>query len=61
MLLKKRSYLFEREREHEQWGGAEGAEGEADSLLIREPSKGPGSQEPEIMTPAKDKCLTNPN
>ena len=45
----KKKYLFEREREFEQSGGAE-AEEEADSPVSREPHVGINLQHPRIMT-----------
>ena len=43
-------YSFEREREHvHKWGIREEVEGQADSLLSREPNAG-GPQDPGIIT-----------
>jgi len=56
-----RFYLYEREHAHKKGEGQEGgvgAEGEADSLLSVEPTVA-GSQDPETMTTAKIRCLTN--
>ena len=56
-FLKDFIYVFEREQEP--GGGAEGV-GEAGSLLRREPKEGLHPQDPEIMTWAEGRCLTNP-
>ena len=61
-LFWKRFYVFiwerERERASQQGAGAEG-EGETGSLLSREPSMEARSQDPEIMTWAEGRCLTD--